>query len=213
MNRALVQAMARASVPHEQAAQVLLNLYGNAKPVNIEQFEPLVKGEYVIQAERFRQVLDELHPLHVDHWHETEKYRAGIPLNPDYEAMADRERWGQLLQITARRDGVLVGHVRMYIHRSLHTQTLFGEEDTLYLDPVHRGGFVALALMRYAERCLLALGIREIRANSKVSNNADVLMRRLGYPQVAIQFVKVFPADGVQEAALPKEDAAHELSP
>jgi hypothetical protein len=49
-----------------------------------------------------------------------------------------------------------------------------------------------MALMRFAEQSLLALGIREIRVNSKLVNRADVLMRRLGYEPVALEFVKIF---------------------
>ena len=195
MKRALVMAMARAGVPQEAAARVLAEVFGAAAPIDLAQFAPIHKGAYTIQAERFVDVLPELHPLHAAHWQETEKYRAGIALDPDYEAMAERERWGKLLQMTVRLDGRLVGHVRMYVNRSLHTQTLYADEDTLYMEPAHRGGFVAIALMRYAEKCLLALGIREIRSNSKIINKADVLMRRLGYPQVAIHFCKTFTND------------------
>ena len=88
--------------------------------------------------------------------------------------------------------GALVGNLRMYVGTSRHTGTKFATEDTLYLAPKVRGGFAALALMRFAEKSLLSIGVREIRADSKLINNADVLMRRLGYEPVALQFVKVF---------------------
>jgi GNAT superfamily N-acetyltransferase len=208
MRRELVAALAREGLPIEAAARVLLAVFGPEALIDVAQFAPLQVGEYVIRAERFVEVLPELRPLHAAHWRETEKYRAGIAMDPDYEAMIERERIGRLLQIVARApDGAIAGHVRMFLGHSLHTRTLYAEEDTLYVAPGHRGGPVAIRLMRYAEKCLLTLGVREIRANSKLSNHADVLMRRLGYPAVATQFCKVF---GAQEAASPQEDAAHE---
>lgn len=152
-------------------------------------------GEYKIRAEPLRDVLWELHPLHVLHWQETERHRHGLPLAPDYEAMLARERAGRLLQVVARRNGVVAAHVRLYLGVSMHSRTLFAEEDTLFVAPEHRGGLLALRMLRFAEAALRRLGVREIRANSKLINKADVLMHRMGYQPVALQFVKIFGED------------------
>lgn len=159
-----------------------------------EQFGIITKGGLVYQAERLRDVLAELEPLHQAHWLETEKHRHGLPLAPDYEAMLADEMAGRLIQFTVRTEAQreLVGNLRVYVGTSRHSGTKFGQEDTLYLAPHVRGGFAALTLMRFAEQALLSIGVREIRADSKLVNNADVLMRRLGYQPVALQFVKIF---------------------
>jgi len=153
----------------------------------------LFKGGLLFRAERMRDVLAELHPLHQAHWLETEKHRHGLPLAPDYDAMLADERAGRLVQFTARDERhELVGNLRMYLGVSRHSGTKFATEDTLYLAPKARGGFTALALMRFAERALLSIGVREIRADSKLVNNAGALMRRMGYEPVATQYVKIF---------------------
>ena len=175
-------------------------VWGQDQSIDVTAFASVQHGDFTLRAESFRQVLDELKPLHEAHWLETEKFRHGLRLNPDYEAMALRERQGRLLQFTARRAGSLVGHLRLYTGLSLHTQTVVAEEDTLYIDPAHRGGFMVMALLRYAEQVLTALhpaGI-EIRTNSKVINRADVLMRRMGYQHFANQFVKFIGGNHVQ---------------
>lgn len=160
--------------------------------IPLEQFAPEVYQGYTLQVERFADVMAELDPLHQAHWLETEKHRHGLTLMPNYDLVLSRERAGGLLQFTARDAGGIVGHVRMYLARSVHTSTLFAEEDTLYISPAHRGSFLVMALMRYAERCLRQAGAREIRADSKLLNKADVLMRRLGYKPVALKFHKFF---------------------
>jgi hypothetical protein len=150
-------------------------------------------GGYTIQAERLADILEEMHPLHVEHWAETERHRHDIALNPDYAFMLEAERAGRMLQFTLRDPGgALVGNLRMYIDVSRHTQTEFAKEDTLYIQPAHRGGFVVMALIRFAEKALVSIGAQEIRVNSKLVNRADVLMRRMGYQPVALEFVKIF---------------------
>lgn len=161
------------------------------RPLDLLQFTPAQHERYVIGVERFAAIVGELHALHAAHWSETERHRHGLPLAPDYDGMVERERAGRLLQFTVRLDGVLVGNLRLFLVRSSHTGTTFAEEDTLYLRPEHRGGFLAMRLLRYAEAAVIALGVREIRANSKLVNRADVLMRRMGYTAVATQFVKL----------------------
>ena len=156
------------------------------------RFGLIAHGVYVIQVERFSDIQDELHVLHELHWLETEGHRHGLSMNPDYAKFIQRERMGTLIQFTLRKGGELVGNMRLYINTSIHTQTRYASEDTIFIKPEHRGGMRAIALMRFAEECLLSLGIREIRGNSKMVNNADVLMRRLGYTPVAIEFVKFF---------------------
>lgn len=160
--------------------------------IDPEQFGVLSYAGYIIKAERFKDIQDELHVLHVLHWQETEKHRHGLEMNPDYAEFCRREHAGGLLQFTLRNDDELVGNLRLYLSTSIHTQTRYASEDTIFIKPEHRGGFAAMAMMRFAEKCLLSLGIREIRGNSKLVNHADVLMRRLGYTPVATEFVKFF---------------------
>ena len=160
--------------------------------IALDQFESVSFKGYSLQAERFETIVEELDQLHAAHWLETEKHRHGLAFQPDYPAFCARERAGGLLQFTARDASGIVGHVRMYLCKSTHSSSLFAEEDTLYIRPEHRGGFLVMALMRYAERCLRQVGVREIRADSKLLNHADVLMKRLGYTPVALKFHKFF---------------------
>jgi len=160
------------------------------------KFGVLWHNGFMFQAERMADILPSLHAMHLEHWRETEKHRHGFAMRPDYSAMLADERAGRLIQFTVRNEvGALVGNLRMYVLQSRHTQTLKAVEDTLYLTPSARGGITALKLMRFAEASLLAIGVREIEADSKLVNNADVLMRRLKYTPVAIKFSKIFEGD------------------
>jgi len=157
------------------------------------QFGLKVYGDYTFQAERFAAALPELHPLHERHYLETEKHRAGLALNPDYDGVLERERGGGVIQFTARTSaGELVGNMRVVIGVSVHTQTLFCEEDTFYVVPEHRGGFMAVRLWQFVENAVRSIGVREVRFNSKLANRADQMARYLKYQPVAQLFVKIF---------------------
>lgn len=190
------QAVAR-HLGAELTPEVAADIEAEAWTVRDESIDParfvrMTHKGYSFHVERFVEVLSELHPMHVAHWAETEKARHGLKLNPDYASLVLRERAGRLIQFTVRRDGELCGGLRMYLGLSTHTQTLQADEDALYVAPAHRGGFMVIAFMRYAEAALRSLGVVEINCNSKLINRADVLMRRLGYTAVATQFNKIF---------------------
>lgn len=168
------------------------------------EFEPQISGDYVIRVERLRDVQGEMHRLHEAYWHEVgDAHLHGLPMRPDYSGMDFLERSGRLVQFTVRTaPGELVGQCRMYLATSMHTGTLMADDDTLFLMPAHRGTFLVMTLLRYAEMVLVQrFGVREIYANSRLANNVGVLMRRLGYRAVSERYVKVFPAPAARMEA------------
>lgn len=157
------------------------------------RFKPHQHGQYTFAVERMRDIMAEIELQHLAHWGETEKHRHGLPFAPLYDEILADEHRGLRLQFTVRDAlGALAGNLAMYLGRSRHTGTVFAREDTLYFAPEHRGGMTVVAFLRYAEPVLRELGAREIRVDSKLVNRADVLMRRLGYSSVSMQFVKTF---------------------
>jgi hypothetical protein len=188
----LVAALGSTLTPDLAAAIEAAAGYRPPTPIDLARFEPEAWEGFVIGCERFASVEHELGPLHALHWAETERHRHGLPLQPNLAYLRAADRAGTMVQCTVRRDSALVGHLRMYLAESLHTSTLFAEEDTLFILPSCRGGYLPIRLLRYMERVLRQLGVREIRANSKLLNRADVLMRRMGYEAVALQFIKTF---------------------
>lgn len=147
---------------------------------------------YVFAVERIAAIREELHPLHEAHFLETERHRLGFGLNLNYAYYEACERQGKLLQFTARKDGALVGNIRMFIGESLHTGTTYATEDTFFLLPEHRSGFLAIRFWQFMEQAVQAIGVREIRTDSKLLNKVDRLNVYCGYAPVATKFVKIF---------------------
>jgi len=163
-----------------------------------DHFGRLEYAGYSIQAERFTSVLPELESLHAAQWSETEKARLGVAMDPNYTYMAEQERAGQLIQFTARDSATweLVGNMRVYLYRDLHAKQLTAKEDTFYVLPEHRGGFLAVRLWQFAEKSVVSVGVREVRFSSKLVNKADRMARYLKYTPVGTEFIKVFNEAG-----------------
>lgn len=185
----------RGSVLTDEAAAAILcaSIDRADRAIDPGQFPPKQAGTLTLAVESFRDVLPELEPLHAAHFQETERHLAGFKLEPNYGYMAERERVGALLQFTARdADGELVGNLRMYINRSLHTGELVATEDTFYLTPAVRRGRNAVNFLRYTEAMLCdVVGVAEIRANTKVVNGTHKLLAFMGYQHVANEFIKI----------------------
>lgn len=149
---------------------------------------------FLFQVERLRDIVPEIHPLHEAHFEETEKHRLGFGLHMDYDLLCGYERNGTLVQFTCRdvETGRLVGNIRMFVQTSIHTGTLYASEDTYYVLPEYRKGFAALRFWQFMEDALKAIGVREIRTDSKVVNKVHKLNEYCGYKHVANKYVKVF---------------------
>lgn len=159
--------------------------------VDVSKFKQETYKGYQFQCELLRDILPDMHKLHVQHYAEVEVEKAGLTFNPDYDRLLDIEKRGGLLQFTARKNGELIGNMRIYVSKSTHTQTMICSEDTFYIVPEHRGGFTAVRFWQYVERCCIDHGAREIQFDSKLINNADSMARYLKYQPVAIKFMKV----------------------
>ncbi|CAB4197150.1 hypothetical protein UFOVP1304_24 [uncultured Caudovirales phage] len=145
------------------------------------------------QCERFADIVGDLEKCHRQHYCETELYRRGLPLDPKYDQICDLERMGQAVQFTARTEsGDLAGNILMYINTSLHTDSLIANEDTLYIKPEYRKGFMAVRFMQFVEDSLQLIGVKEIFTDSKTVNSAHRLVEYLGYKHVANRYAKVF---------------------
>lgn len=162
-------------------------------PVDVSAVAPRVVGSYTLSCERIADLLPELKALHAEHWRETEVRRHNhITMNPDYDRVLDLEAQGRYFLIVARHaDGQLVANYGSYLARSTHTQDLVATEDTLFLSRPHRKGRLGIALIRYAEDALRALGVAEIHVSVKKVNNVGAMLERLEYMPDGTQYIKI----------------------
>lgn len=134
----------------------------------------------VIAAESFTAILPELMPLFRLHWQDLALYKDRMPLCPRVEIYEKMERAGELLMLTARTDGRLIGYFIGCIAPALHyATTIHGQTDIVYVHPEVRGRGIVLKLFLAAEEAMRARKVGIWHAGSKLGNPLHASMDRV----------------------------------
>lgn len=105
---------------------------------------------------------------------------AGVPPKVQWDELRQMERAGQLLILTMRRDGELLGSMWLSIYQDLNTGERVASDDMLFVEPGARGGLGVVHLWRYAEMVLENLGVVQMSCQSRAENNAGRFARFVG---------------------------------
>lgn len=129
--------------------------------------------------ERWGQFWLEARELFAKH-HEEAGYGEYL-VDVNFEDYAALERAGQLLVITARDGGKLVGYVTVLVRKHPHYALLCGFQDAFFLEPSARKGATGTKLLQAALYYLEARGAKRVFFNSRTSKNLTKLFSHLGF--------------------------------
>lgn len=141
--------------------------------------------------ESFRERLDELQRLLPAHYEELALDQEHVPLSPQYDVYIERERRGELLFVTLRDAGELVGYFIGFIAPGLHYSTcLTCTMDIFYVRKDRRTGTAGVRLFRFVEQELRRRGVQRWFMGSKVHADASALFERIGAREVEVYYSK-----------------------
>jgi hypothetical protein len=87
-----------------------------------------------VQVESFKACLTELTLIFQRHWQEYALFQDRMPLAPQYDEYVRRDEAGELVLVTARRDGVMVAYYTAAIRPGFHYKdTLTATQDLMYV--------------------------------------------------------------------------------
>lgn len=142
-------------------------------------------------VESFTDRLEELKPILHLHYEELALNQDKVPLSPQYDIYTKREALGELLFVTAREDGELIGYFISFIAPGLHYSTcLTCIMDIFYVKQDRRGLSAGLKMFKFVESELKRRGVDRWFVGSKVHRDASVLFERLGFDKVEITYSK-----------------------
>ena len=137
------------------------------------------------QLESFTEQLEELKPLLPLHYEELALNQDKVPLAPQYDIYIKREELGELLFLTARKDGTLIGYYIAFIAPGLHYSTcLTCIMDIFYVHPEHRGDNTGKLILNGVEAELIRRGVQRWFSGSKIHFPCDWLLQKQGFEPV-----------------------------
>lgn len=144
------------------------------------------------QVESFTERLDELKPLLPVHWEKLALDKDKVPLDPQYEIYIEREARGELLFITLRDAGRMVGYWIAFIAPGLHYRTcLTATMDIWNILPEYESGIAAMVLMRAVEKEYRRRGVTRSFVGEKNHRPCGRLFKAFGYEPVETHYSKM----------------------
>lgn len=142
-------------------------------------------------VESFCERLDELKELLPLHYEELALNKDKVPLSPQWTVYQQREARGELLFVTLRESGFLIGYFIGFIAPGLHYSTcLTCTMDIFYVHPEKRGGNCGIKLFKAVEKEIKRRRVQRWFVGSKCHMDASWLFERLGFERVEVYYSK-----------------------
>lgn len=146
------------------------------------------------RVESLTERLDELKPLFQPHWEELALDQDKVPLDPQYDTYLARDELSEVLLVTARDNGRLIGYFIGFIAPGLHYKTcLTLVMDIFWIHPDYRGEdslgkmeemMLGEELFKLVHVAAKQRGVQRIFAGSKMHKDASLMFMHLGYHEV-----------------------------
>lgn len=143
------------------------------------------------QVESFTELQPVLKDIFPAHWEELALNKDKVPLDPCYDVYFERDLRGEVLMVTLREIGEIVGYFIGFVSPGLHYRTcLTCIMDIFYVKPEHRNKRGGLILFRAVEKELKRRGVRRAFMGSKDHKPSGRLFEALGYTRVETYYSK-----------------------
>lgn len=142
-------------------------------------------------VESLTERLEEMLPLFPLHYEELALNKDKVPLDPQYNIYLERDARGEVVFVTMRDAGELVGYFVGFVAPGLHYRTcLTCTMDIFYVHPSKRNGTAGIRLFRAVEKELKRRGVQRWFVGSKCHKDASALFERLGFDRVEVYYSK-----------------------
>lgn len=144
-------------------------------------------------VEPFMARVEELKRLLEGHYQELALNQDKVPLAPQWDVYDARERAGQLVFVTLRQAGEMIGYLICFVAPGMHYKTcLTATMDILYVRPNERDSFAkgALMLVDTMEAELRRRGVQRWFMGTKIHKDIGAIFRRRKFKPVEVTYTK-----------------------
>lgn len=137
------------------------------------------------QLESFESFYAGAQELMEEHHREVARDKAHLQVSLDLPRYRVLDARGELLILTARHEGKMIGYLMVALARHPHYAVRCGFEDAHFLSKSYRQGLRNpwFRLVELAENLARELGLFSLTIHSKPSNRAGEVLELLGYPK------------------------------
>lgn len=145
------------------------------------------------QVEQFPPFLEEVKPILPIHYRELALDQDYVPLDPQYEIYLERDRRGEVMAVTVREDGQLIGYFVGFVAPGLHYKTcLTMTMDILYVLPEKRGNGAGDLLFDEVEKECKRRGVQRMFIGTKLHKDISWLFKKRKYKPVEEYYSATF---------------------
>lgn len=138
-----------------------------------------------IAVESLTEGLEELKRYFPLHWEELALNKDKVPLDPQYDIYLRRDALGEVMYLTVRECGILIGYFVGFVAPGLHYKTcLTLTLDIFYIDPEKRTSRSGFRLFKAVEHEAKRRGVQRMFVGSKLHKDASRLFEALKYTEV-----------------------------
>lgn len=138
------------------------------------------------------QALEEAKPLLPAHYDELSEHKlAGVPLDPQYDLYLARAAAGQVLYVTLREGGNLIGYLVSFVAPGMHYKTcLTATGDIFFVYPTRRGleGGKTLFSAWLKECRRRGIRLAQIGMKSRHAKYVRPILEGLGFAETEVTF-------------------------
>lgn len=143
------------------------------------------------QVESLTARLEELKVLFPQHWEELALNKDKVPLDPRYDVYLARDAAGEVVLVTLREHGQIMGYFVGFVNPGLHYQTcLTCIMDIFYVRQDKRQGWNGVKLFKAVEEELKRRGVQRWFVGSKLHKDASTLFAYLKFQPVETYYSK-----------------------
>lgn len=143
------------------------------------------------QVEAFAPFMKEVMSLLPLHYEELALDKDKVPLDPMFEVYQQRDSAGQVMAVTLRDKGALVGYFVGFVAPGMHYRTcLTLTMDIFWTHPSIRGGLAGVKLFRVVEKEARRRGVQRLFFGSKMHKDASRLFEFLKMDPVETYYSK-----------------------
>ncbi|OYV92772.1 MAG: hypothetical protein B7Z60_10165 [Ferrovum sp. 37-45-19] len=144
------------------------------------------------QVEKYSEIVSDIKAIYRLHYDEIAEHKEVTAFGPDYENYQKMDDAGNMIVITVRESGELIGYMQIFIIKHLHyISVLSASADIYYIKKEFRQGSRGIGLFNFAVEEMKRRKVGRFYASCKLKHDVGPLLERVGFEPIERNYMMV----------------------